>query len=562
MTIISDEVITAYALENAIKYGGKASQGAILSGLFAEGLEKSEIPKFIPRIKKILDKVNSFPPTKQASDFEKVKDLVSKREVREGLPDLPYAVKGSVVMRFPPFPSGPLHIGNTRTLILNDEYVKKYGGKLILMMDDTIGSEKKPIEKGAYKMIEEGVKWLGVNFDKKIIKKSDRLEKYYAYAEELIRKGYMYVCNCPIEVLRQNKVDEKECSCRQFTQIEQLQRWDQMFLAEEGSMCVRLKTSMQDPDPAFRDRIMFRISDRPHALLGNKYRVYPLLDFSSAIDDHLLGITHILRGMDLVMETRVEKFIWDIFGWDHPEVIYNGFFTVKGIKLSKSKGAEEVKNKTYKGWNDPRIWSLQSLRDRGFRPEAIREFIIGMGLKKTNITIPIEVLYTLNKKHLENVPRYFFVESPVKIKINGCPEIQAKLPLHPNGKLGTREYKTNQEFLISDLDYQIFKNKNYRLMHLLNFKTDNILKTLPVTHSFLGEKPNPSLQTKFLHWLPANVNNIDVDIVMPNGEIKRGLGESELKKLKEGTIIQFERFGFVRLYKKHKDKLEFWFTHL
>jgi len=231
-------------------------------------------------------------------------------------------------MRFAPFPSGPLHIGNSRPLILNDEYVKMYSGKLILVMDDTIGSAQKPIEKTAYKMIEEGAQWLGVKYDSEIIRKSDRMDKYYMYAEELLRKGYLYVCNCAREEMSENKKKGVECSCRQFSKEEQLQRWSEMFLAEEGSMCVRLKTDMQDPDPAFRDRVMFRISDRPHALLKNKYRVYPLLDFAFAIDDHLLGVTHILRGMELVMETRVEKFIWDIFGWDHPEVVYNGHFAI------------------------------------------------------------------------------------------------------------------------------------------------------------------------------------------------------------------------------------------
>ena len=125
-------------------------------------------------------------------------------------------------------------------------------------------------------------------------------------------------------------------------------------------MVVRLKTSMSDSDPAFRDRVMFRISDRPHAKLGTKYRVYPMLDFAFAIDDHFLGITHILRGMELAIETRVEKFIWDIFKWKHPEVIYNGHFEIEGVKLSKSKCAIEVKSKRYSGWNDPRTWSLHS----------------------------------------------------------------------------------------------------------------------------------------------------------------------------------------------------------
>ncbi len=561
MTEISKEVIKSYALENASKHEGKANQGAVLAGLFAEGLEKSKIKDYIPKIQSIIKEINAMSLEEQKKQIEKSETKTSKRVIREGLPELPNAKKETVIMRLAPFPSGPLHIGNAKPYTINDEYVKMYGGKLILVIDDTIGSETKPIEPEAYKMIPEGLDWLGIKYDKKIWHKSERIEKYYEYAEELIKKGYMYICNCEKEKMRELKEKGIECSCRKFHVEEQFKRWQEMFKSKEGSMCARLKTSMQDPDPAFRDRVMFRISDRPHAKLGTKYRIYPLLDFSWAIDDHFLKITHILRGMELIMETRVEKFIWDIFGWKHPEVIHTGHFAIEGVKISKSKGAQEVKSGQYIGWNDPRTWSLQSLRDRGILPESIREFIIGMGVKKTNTTIPIDVLYSINKKHLEKVPRYFFIENPEKIKIKGCPELTAKLPLHPDGTMGTREYKTSQNFLIPRQDLNIIQNKNYRLMHLLNFKANNIERLKPIEFSFISKEPDPKLKTKFIHWLPANANNINVIIRMPDNEIIGGLGEPKLKDLKVGKIIQFERFGFVKLHKKDKNQMEFWFAH-
>jgi glutamyl-tRNA synthetase len=561
MVEISKEVIKAYALENAIKHAGKANQGAVLAGLFAEGLKKEEVKETIPKIKKILLEVNALSSEEQSKLSKKSEKKVSKREVREGLHELSNAEEGKVIMRFAPFPSGPLHVGNARPLVLNDEYAKMYGGKLILVMDDTIGSEDKPIEPAAYKMIEEGVHWMGANIDKQIFYKSNRIEKYYKYAEELIKKGYMYVCDCDREEMHDLKVKGVECSHRQISPEAQLGRWRNMFSAKEGSMCVRLKTNMQDPDPAFRDRVMFRISDRPHAKLGTKYRVYPLLDFSWAIDDHFLGVTHIVRGMELMMETKVEKFIWDIFGWKHPEVVHTGHFAIEGVKISKSKGAREVRSGEYIGWNDPRTWSLQSLKDRGILPESIREFILNMGTKKTNTTVPVDVLYSINKRHLEEKPRYFFVENPEKIKIHGCPELTAKIPLHPNGKLGTRGYKTKQEFLIPRQDFDLMGNENYRLMHLLNFKSDNVLRMKPREFSFISENPDNNLETKFIQWLPADGKNIPVVIRMPENDLVSGVGEPELLKLSVGDVIQFERFGFVRLHKKSKNQLEFWFAH-
>ena len=561
MVEISKETIKAYALENAIKYGGKANIKAVASGAAVVGIDKSEIKDYMEQIGEVVNQVNSMDLEEQKREFENLKYKVSKREVRVGLPELSNAEEGKVVMRFAPFPSGPLHIGNARPLILNDEYVKKYHGKLLLIMDDTIGSEEKPIVSEAYGLIEEGMKWLKVNYDKKIVYRSDRIEKYYEYAEELIKKGYMYVCNCTREQIRDLRVGGVECSCRQFSFEEQLRRWKEMFTAKEGTSTVRLKTNMQDPDPAFRDRVMFKISDRTHARVGKKFRVYPLLDFSAAIDDHVFGITHILRGTELTNETRVEKFIWDIFGWKHPEVIYNGHFEIEGVKISKSKSAVEVRSNEYSGWNDPRTWSLQSLRDRGFVPGSIREFILNMGIKKANITIPVDVLYTINKKRIIDAPKFFFVENPLEINIKGTPNLIARIPMDSEGKLDEKIYATSQHFLISENDFNSMKNGNYRLMHLLNFKSEKIFPTRPREFSFLSEEPDKDLDVKYLHWLPAGADNVKIKIRMSDGNYIEGLGEPNVRKLLAGSIVQFERFGFVKLYKKEKDVLEFWFAH-
>lgn len=559
MSEISNELIKKYALENAIKYNGKCNANSILSSLFSEGLKKEEIKDYMPKIQKIVSEVNSLELSKQKEEFENSNIKTSKREVRIGLPELPN-VKEKVIMRMAPFPSGPLHIGNARTTILNDEYVKKYGGKLILFMDDTIGSSEKQIEPEAYKLIEEGVKWLGVDY-KEILYKSDRIEKYYAYAEEMIKKGYMYVCDCNSEDWKKLKEEGKECPCRQYPGEIQIKRWKKMFECLPGSMCVRLKTSMKDPDPAFRDRVMFKVSNRPHPRTKNKYSIYPSMEFSWAIDDSLIGTTHVLRGIEHQMSTRVQDFIRKIFGWKNPESIYNGLFEIEGVKISKSKGSKEVKSGSYIGWNDPRTWSLQSLRDRGFQKEAIRKFIIELGIRKTNIKVPIEVLYTNNRRMIEESPRYFFIEEPQKIHINGCPNLKAKIPLHPNLEKGYKNYETTQDFLISKQDFDLIEQGNYRLMHLLNFKADNTLRLKPKEYSFISEEPDQSLKAKFIHWLPHSPYNIKISIRMPSGELKEGLGERELEKLKEGSIVQFERFGFARLHKKQKDSLEFYFTH-
>jgi glutamyl-tRNA synthetase len=403
--------IKAYGLKNAIEHEGKCQANSILNSLFHEGLEKSKIKEIMPSIQEIVKKINSMSLEVQQAEFNKTEQNISHRDVRaEGeLPELENAEQGKVIMRIAPFPSGPLHIGNTRQLLLNDEYVKRYGGKLYLILDDTIGSEEKQLIIEAYKMIEDGAKWLDVKYEKPVIHKSDRLEIYYKHAEELIKKDKAYVCLCSAEKLRENRLNKKECEHRNQTIEHTLHEWKKMFSMKEGEAVLRIKTSMSDKNPAFRDRVLFRISEREHPRVKNKYRVWPLLEFSWAIDDHLLNMTHILRGKELMIETDMEKYIMDIFGWKHPVFIHTGLLQFEGVKLSKSKGQKEVKSGNYRGWDDPRTWSLQSLEKRGLRPEAIRKFIIGLGINQNEITVPIDILYAYNRKLIteESIPATF-----------------------------------------------------------------------------------------------------------------------------------------------------------
>ena len=174
--------IYAYALENALIHG-KAIEGVVLPKLFQHGLKKEEIGKVMLKIKEIVSKVNSMDLKDKEKLFESYKKFLKEKvEKEKGLKELPNVSK-KMVFRLAPFPSGGLHIGNTKTYLLNALYAEKYKGKIILMIDDTIGSEDKQIAIEAYSLIPEAFKWLGVNYKKPILYKSDRLEIYYKYAE-------------------------------------------------------------------------------------------------------------------------------------------------------------------------------------------------------------------------------------------------------------------------------------------------------------------------------------------------------------------------------------------
>ena len=130
--------------------------------------------------------------------------------------------------------------------------------------------------------------------------------------------GKAYVCDCDAGKWRdQFKLKKKACPCRSNPVEENLVRWEKMLdgTYAEKTAGVRIKTSMDHPDPALRDHIIMRISEREHPRIGQKYRVWPLLEFSWGVEDHLLGITHIIRGKDLMKEDRVEEQIWEMFRW-------------------------------------------------------------------------------------------------------------------------------------------------------------------------------------------------------------------------------------------------------
>ncbi len=537
------EKIRAYALENAIEYG-KAREDKVLSRLFNEGLGRGEVKKILPKIKKEVKKINKYDKKTKKLQFGKIKNLIKKKRERKGLKELKNAEE-RVRLRLAPFPSGALHIGNAKTYILNALYAEKYDGELLLVIDDTIGSKEKQIVKDAYKLIPEAFDWLNIKYKKPIMYKSDRLKIYYRYAKKLIKKGEAYVCECSKKELRENRRKGVECSCRQFPAKKQLERWKEMFKSEPGDFTLRIKTNMQDPNPAFRDRVLFRISDRKHPKVGKKYSVWPMLEFSWAIDDHLLKITHIIRGKDLMIESEMERHIWGIFGWKEPEIIHTGMAKIQGAKISKSKAQKEVKSGEYSGWDDPRTWSVQSLKKRGFQPEAIKKFVKKMGLSEKDVTIPIKKLYAINRKMIDRkADRYSFIKNPKKLKIKNKPKInEVEVTIHP-------EKKTKRKIKIGDIyipkeDYEKYKGKEVRLMHLFNVK---------LREEKFTSKENKDIPK--IHWVSENVQ---AKIMMPNGEWLEGIAEKGVKNIKKGEIIQFERFGFVRLNKNKN--FEFWLTH-
>src|SRR5690606_18963889 len=189
-----------------------------------------------------------------------------KQKKRKGLRDLPDAGE-EAVLRFAPHPSGPLHIGHARAAILNDEYARKYGGRLILRIEAT---DPRRCDPEAYRIVPEDLEWLGVEWDETVIQ-SDRMETYYEYTGKLIEKGGAYVCTCTPEEFRELKNRGEACRCRDLGVKENLNRWHEMFEMPEGSAVVRVKTDLEHPNPAIRDWVAMRIVEAEHPRTGSEY---------------------------------------------------------------------------------------------------------------------------------------------------------------------------------------------------------------------------------------------------------------------------------------------------
>ncbi len=535
------DLVQRFALQNAVIYGGEAQPKAVLGKVLAQdpGL-RSKAEELSHLVEEVVEEVNTLSPEEQRSLLESLAPELLERRVEARRPELPELpnVGRQLVMRLAPYPSGPLHMGNARMVILNDEYVKKYDGRLLLVHDDTIGSEEKLPVAEAYGWVEEGLRWLGVDLHE-VLYKSDRLDTFYEWGERLLKLEGAYVCHCSAEELRSNREAGRACTHRSHDQEENVKRWEAMLGGEyeEGQAVVRLKTDMQHPNPAFRDRVLFRISDREHPRVGTRYRVWPLLEFSWAVDDHLLGVTHVLRGKELMMEDEMERAIWSYFGVQGPTFVHYGQMRVRGAELSKSAQRRLIEAGELTGILDPRTWSLQSLARRGIRPEALRSFIVGLGLSLTDIEVPVETLYAENRRLIDSeANRYFFVPDPVPVRIDGLPEVkEARIPLHPDfPERGFRTIVGSKDVFVSREDLEAHRGEEVRLKDWCNLRLED-----PAPFTSWEVKDVPKLQ-----WLSRG---LPTEVLMPDGRWVEGLGEDSLSQLRPGTLVQFERFGFASL---------------
>ncbi len=557
---MNDEVrkeIRKFALQNAFEHEGKTQDKIVLSKILGSKPEfRTKVNEIIGEISEVVFSVNQISLEEQKKEIEEnFPDILKpkkKKEEREGLPPLEGAIEGKVVTRFPPEPNGYPHIGHAKAAIINVEYAKMYGGKCILRMDDT-NPEAERMEYHA--AIKVGLDWLGVKFD--IIKNtSDDMELFYEKGIELINSGKAYVCTCKRDTVSKNRKERKSCKCS-FRDIKQNnQGWEKMFEKfKPGQAIVRFRGDMKSDNAVMRDPVLFRIIDEKHYTLGEKYRVWPSYDFAVAIEDSNDGVTHAFRSKEFELRKDLINAILDALAMRKP---YQGFFSrleFKGMPISKRILKSLIEQGKVSWYDDPRLPTLEALRRRGIKAEAIKKFILSLGLTKANTLAPFDALESFNRKFVDGDSiRLFMVHKPKKLRIQNLPFSFVEIPNHPTRDMGKRKIEIDENILISEDDAKNIKeHTQIRLMGLGNVTITKVNEELE--GDFVEGVETKNIQK--IHWVPQK-NSHKIKLLIPHQLfIEEEFNENSLEelevytephylKLKEGEEIQFVRFGYCR----------------
>jgi glutamyl-tRNA synthetase len=509
----------------------------------------------MPQILQVVGAVNALSLEQQRKTIEsEFPDLLAekpKKEEREGLPPLEDAQRGSVITRFPPEPNGYPHIGHAKAAIIDEEYARMYDGKLVLRFDDT-NPEAERLE--YYAAIKVGLDWLGIKFDR-IKNTSDDIEVLYKKSIELLSGNFAYVCTCKQETIAANRKEMRACKCSLGHVEQSMERWEKMFSKyKPGDAIVRFRGDMKSENTVMRDPVMFRIIETKHPLLADKYRVWPSYDFAVAVEDSIDGITHAFRTKEYELRNELYYAILDALKMRKPKVLEFSRLGFEGMPVSKRILRPLIEEGKVSGYDDPRLPTLEALKRRGIRPEAIRKFVMSLGFTKADTTAPFETLESFNRKIVDSESiRLNMIKNPVGIKITGLPQT-ITMPNHPIKEIGSRTIQLDEEFYLEREDLQNIKvGDKIRLMGLGNISITGLEPQ--ATGQYSGDEMISDIPK--VHWVVQKTAQ-KIKILVPRqlffGEQFNESSLVELNvfsepyysELKDGSEIQFVRFGYCR----------------
>ncbi|WP_224335328.1 glutamate--tRNA ligase [Haloprofundus halobius] len=555
-----------HALFNAVKYESDADVGAVMGPLMGENPEfrphGGEIPGIVGGV--VAD-VNAMDHAERRERLgELAPDLLDEldsedEEDEQVLSDLPNVdAYDEVRMRAAPNPNGPWHIGHARMPAVIGTYKEMYDGSFVVRFDDTDPETKRP-DLDAYDAILDDVEYLGFEPDE-VLRASDRLELYYDHARELIEKGGAYTCSCSGEAFSELKNAGEACPHRDKDPETTLREFEALVDGEynSGEMVLRVKTDIEHKNPALRDFVAFRVIDTPHPREEAKeYRLWPMLDFQSGVDDHLTGVTHIIRGIDLQDSAKRQRFVYDYFDWEYPEVVHWGHVQIDeyGVKMSTSTLKRLIEEGELDGWDDPRAPTIKSLRRRGIRGEAIVESMVGLGTSTSNVDLAMSTVYANNRELVDDeAPRYFLVRDGVELSLSGGPDA-GHPPLHPDHEeRGRRTLPAGDAVLVEKSD----RPENGERVWLKGY---GCVRYVDDTLEYVGDDIDVVRNegVDVIHWVPAD-QNVSVTMRTMDGDVT-GRAEPDLADTAVDDVVQFERVGFARVDSQDDGEAVTYFSH-
>ncbi|MEM4633887.1 MAG: glutamate--tRNA ligase, partial [Candidatus Anstonellaceae archaeon] len=462
-----EEIIRKHVLKNAYDYK-LAIPAKVIGKVIVEYPDaKADLKATMKLINEEAKRVNALPREeleKELSQFTFEEKKEEKKEI-----ELPFAVQGKVVTRFPPEPSGYLHIGHAKAAWLDYEAARRYGGKMLLRFDDTNPEKEKQEYVDA---IKKDLLWLGIDWQDETYT-SDRMEDFYRFCEEMIVKYAAYVCTCSPEAIKKGRETKTACECSAKDAQESLSLFYKMRSGsmEEGEAIVRLKGDMKSENTVMRDPTLFRIIKKEHYRQGKKYSCWPSYDFAAPIMDSLEGVTHAMRTKEYELRNPLYFAILEKLELRKPVLIEFSRLAIKNAPLSKRLITPLIEQGKVDGWDDPRLPTLSALRRRGILPEAIKSFVLSFGISKVESEPNWDKLLSENRKLLdERAQRRYFVSNPVRLFVKDAPSKEAAIRNHPTKKeMGERKVFASKEVYIAESDAEALKiGELFRLKELYN----------------------------------------------------------------------------------------------
>lgn len=382
-------------------------------------------------------------------------------------------IQGQVYTRFPPEPNGFLHIGHSKAIMVNFGFAKYNGGHCYLRFDDTNPEAEEQVY---FDSIRRCVKWLGYE-PWKITYSSNYFDELYELAEKLITTGHGYVDHSTAEEVKQQRgIKEDGTPGGARTPSPWRDRPIEESLAEfrkmrdgfykPGEATLRMKMDLDSPSPQMWDLVAYRVLNKSHPRTGDKWKIYPTYDFTHCLVDSFENITHSLCTTEFIMSRQSYEWLCDTLHVYRPPQREYGRLNITGTIMSKRKIAKLVNEHHVRSWDDPRLYTLESLRRRGVPPGAILTFINTLGVTTASTSIQVTRFESAVRTYLDyTTPRLMMIVDPIKVVLDNVADdftIDCEMPFKPgNEEFGGRTLALTKEFYIDSSDYRDEAVKGY-----------------------------------------------------------------------------------------------------